>query len=37
MSAYGYLAKSWFRIGFESQDPNACNTFAADAPIASIA
>jgi len=27
----------WFRIGFESQDPNACNTFAADAPIASIA
>ncbi len=24
----------WFRIGFENQDPKACNTFAADAPIA---
>jgi predicted metalloprotease len=27
---------SWFRRGFQSGNPNACNTFTADAPISSI-
>ena len=27
----------WFRMGFQSEDPNVCDTFAPDAPISSIA
>jgi predicted metalloprotease len=26
----------WFRMGFQSEDPNVCDTFAPDAPISSI-